>query len=222
MFIKQFCNIFVENFYEYNSVGFCSEIDLSMLLISVFSRILIYCLSQLQLLPKCDCYLNSFLGGGNKNESRWGVKYAYLLWAQKKLLKVPSSLILRLNQVDYNKLEVMSKLQINPVWEDLDRTSGEWASFWSHMCAVSSSCYEVPMFCHLLPPSRKSFPFTTVLMLFSSSSSTFRETWTKKVRCLIWTSVWFSFSVVVTWFLNCVETQWILLWIIYVSDCERN
>lgn len=87
MVIKQFYNIFVENFHEYNSVGFCSEIDLSMLFISVFSRIFIYCLSQLQHLPKCDYYLNSLLGGGNRNESRWGVKYAYLLWAQKKLLK---------------------------------------------------------------------------------------------------------------------------------------
>jgi len=42
-------------------LGFCSEIDMTMLLITVFSRIFIYCISRLQILPKCDCYQNSFL-----------------------------------------------------------------------------------------------------------------------------------------------------------------
>lgn len=41
--------------------------------------------------------------------------------------------MLRLNQVVYNKLEVISKLPINPVWEDLQWTSREWANFLAHI-----------------------------------------------------------------------------------------
>lgn len=69
-----------------------------------------------------------------KADGMWNIFSCYGL---RKTLKsfinwIPSSLMLRLNQVVYNKLEVISKLPINPVWEDLQWTSREWANFLAH------------------------------------------------------------------------------------------
>lgn len=115
-------------------LGFCREIDMTII-ISVFSRIFIYCISQLQLLPSvivtrivsCEEEKRTTADG------MWNILSCYGLRRTLKKFCKWNTLILRLNQVVYNKLEVISKLPINPLWEDLQWTSREWANCLAHI-----------------------------------------------------------------------------------------
>lgn len=116
-------------------LGFCREIDMTII-ISVFSRIFIYCISQFQLLPSvivtrivsCEEEKRRTTADG-----MWNILSCYGLRRTLKKFCKWNTLILRLNQVVYNKLEVISKLPINPLWEDLQWTSREWANCLAHI-----------------------------------------------------------------------------------------
>lgn len=109
--------------------------------------------------------------------------------------------MLRLNQVVYNKLKVISRLPINPVWEDLQWPSRR-VNFLAHVrcsCVVQEAvAKKFPCFAICFQQARRASFWGTlgiheVLMLFTLQAlhSCLTHFSRKSSTCLIWTLVLF-------------------------------